>query len=127
MEKKDPSSYVTSPKCNLNSGGSTRTRSSHCPTRHSSAMSGRSLRGGRRVTPGFGPRCSRKNKTPFAKLVVVEATETGAGASGRNGGFCSASLTHGFNNGMARFSDEMALIERLGRDNLNEIEATIER
>jgi glycine/D-amino acid oxidase-like deaminating enzyme len=58
---------------------------------------------------------------------VVEQYETGAGASGRNGGFCSASLTHGFANGMHRFASEMPVIERLGRENLNEIEATIRR
>ena len=68
-----------------------------------------------------------KERDPDRVVVVVEQYETGAGASGRNGGFCSASLTHGFANGMARFSHEMASIERLGRENLNEIEDTIRR
>ncbi len=68
-----------------------------------------------------------KERDPQRNVVVVEQYETGAGASGRNGGFCSASLTHGFSNGMRRFRDEMPLIERLGRENLAEIEATIER
>lgn len=68
-----------------------------------------------------------KERDPERVVVVVEQYETGAGASGRNGGFCSASLTHGFANGMARFPHEMAIIERLGRENLNEIEETIGR
>ena len=53
--------------------------------------------------------------------------ETGNGASGRNGGFCNASLTHGFVNGYTRFPDEMAVIEKLGRENLDAMEETIKR
>jgi len=68
-----------------------------------------------------------KERDPSRDVVLVEQRETGAGASGRNGGFCSASLTHGFGNGMARFPKEMATIERLGRQNLDAIEATVER
>jgi glycine/D-amino acid oxidase-like deaminating enzyme len=59
------------------------------------------------------------------EVVLLERRETGAGASGRNGGFCSYSLTHGFMNGYSRFKDEMEIIERLGRENLDAIEATI--
>ena len=66
-----------------------------------------------------------KERDPHREVVVVEQYETGAGASGRNGGFCSASLTHGFTNGMNRFPREMPVIERLARENLDEIEATI--
>ncbi len=68
-----------------------------------------------------------KERDPERTVVVVEQYETGAGASGRNGGFCSSSLTHGFANGMARFAHEMATIERLGRENLDQIEETIRR
>ncbi len=68
-----------------------------------------------------------KERDPHREVVVVEQFETGAGASGRNGGFCSASLTHGFANGARRFPREMDVIERLGRENLDEIEATIAR
>jgi glycine/D-amino acid oxidase-like deaminating enzyme len=68
-----------------------------------------------------------KERDPDREVVVVEQYETGAGASGRNGGFCSASLTHGFGNGMNRFAGEMPEIERLGRENLDEIEDTIRR
>jgi glycine/D-amino acid oxidase-like deaminating enzyme len=68
-----------------------------------------------------------KERDPDREVVVVEQFETGAGASGRNGGFCSASLTHGYLNGVRRFPDEIELIQRLGRENLDEIEATIRR
>lgn len=68
-----------------------------------------------------------KERQPGREVIVLEQYETGAGASGRNGGFCSASLTHGFRNGQRRWPDEMAVIERLGRENLDEIEATIRR
>ena len=66
-----------------------------------------------------------KEANPEREVIVVEQRETGAGASGRNGGFCSYSLTHGFMNGYSRFKDEMAIIERLGREILDAIEATI--
>ena len=66
-----------------------------------------------------------KERNPDREVIIIEQRETGAGASGRNGGFCSASLTHGFVNGYSRFREEMEIIERLGRENLDAIEATI--
>ncbi|MEI8126638.1 MAG: FAD-dependent oxidoreductase [Actinomycetota bacterium] len=66
-----------------------------------------------------------KERHPQRRVVIVEQLETGAGASGRNGGFCSASLTHGFRNGRRRFPTEIAALERMGRENLDAIEATI--
>ncbi|HEV2426878.1 MAG TPA: FAD-dependent oxidoreductase [Acidimicrobiales bacterium] len=68
-----------------------------------------------------------KERDPGREVVVLECTETGAGASGRNGGFCSTSLTHGFRNGQRRWPDEMSVIERLGRENLDGIEETLRR
>jgi glycine/D-amino acid oxidase-like deaminating enzyme len=68
-----------------------------------------------------------KEANPERSVIIIEQLETGAGASGRNGGFCSYSLTHGFMNGYSRFKDEMAIIERLGRENLEGIEATIKK
>lgn len=66
-------------------------------------------------------------RDPDAKVVVVEAQRVGWAASGRNGGFCESSLTHGHENGMARWPGEMPLIERLGLENLDAIEATATR
>jgi len=68
-----------------------------------------------------------KERNPERSVVIIEQRETGSGASGRNGGFCNSSLTHGFTNGMARFPDEMETIERLGRENFDAIEATIKK
>jgi glycine/D-amino acid oxidase-like deaminating enzyme len=68
-----------------------------------------------------------KERNPQRGVIIVEQRETGAGASGRNGGFCNSSLTHGFINGYRRFRHEMEIIERLGRENLDAIEETIKR
>ena len=68
-----------------------------------------------------------KERDPKREVVIIEMGETGNGASGRNGGFCNGSLTHGFVNGNNRFADEMAIIERLGRQNLDAIEETIKK
>lgn len=58
-------------------------------------------------------------------VVLLEATRCGDAASGRNGGFCSASLTHGFDNGLARWPEELAELDRLGAENLDGIERTV--
>ncbi|MBB5116661.1 FAD-dependent oxidoreductase [Streptomyces eurocidicus] len=68
-----------------------------------------------------------KERDPARDVVLIEAQETGWAASGRNGGFCSASLTHGWANGQSRWPQELATLERLGRRNLDEIEATVAR
>ncbi|MEA2126931.1 MAG: hypothetical protein QOI80_3713 [Solirubrobacteraceae bacterium] len=54
---------------------------------------------------------------PGRDVVLLEAEVAGFGGSGRNGGFCDASLTHGLANGLARFPDDMPVLERLGREN----------
>ncbi len=58
-------------------------------------------------------------------MAILEARTVGWAASGRNGGFCSASLTHGLGNGLERFPAEMPLLEKLGEQNLREIGDTI--
>jgi glycine/D-amino acid oxidase-like deaminating enzyme len=61
------------------------------------------------------------------RVVLLEGERLAFGASGRNGGFCSASLTHGIANGLARWPDELTTLERLGRENLAGIQETIAR
>jgi len=62
---------------------------------------------------------------PQREVVVLEAERLGWAATGRNGGFCAASLTHGVGNGLARWPGEMPLLQLLGAANLDAIEATI--
>jgi glycine/D-amino acid oxidase-like deaminating enzyme len=62
-----------------------------------------------------------KRREPERSVVLVEAETVGWAASGRNGGFCEASLTHGPANGLDRFPDEFELLEQLGRRNLSEL------
>jgi glycine/D-amino acid oxidase-like deaminating enzyme len=66
-----------------------------------------------------------KERDPSRDVVLLEARTVGHAASGRNGGFCSASLTHGIGNGLERFPQEMPLLEKLGEQNLREIGETI--
>ena len=56
-----------------------------------------------------------KEDDPGREVVVLEAEEVGWAASGRNGGFCAASLTHGFFNGLARFPHELSTLVRLAK------------
>jgi len=68
-----------------------------------------------------------KEDDPGREVVLLEARQVAWAGTGRNGGFCSASLTHGLANGQDRFPRELARLEGLGRRNLDEIEETIAR
>ena len=61
------------------------------------------------------------------RVVLLEGERIAFGASGRNGGFCAASLTHGIGNGLARWPDEIDALELMGRENLGEMRATVAR
>jgi glycine/D-amino acid oxidase-like deaminating enzyme len=63
---------------------------------------------------------------PERSVVLLEGERIAFGASGRNGGFCDSSLTHGLANGLSRFPEEMERLEELGRDNLAGIVAAID-
>ena len=58
---------------------------------------------------------------------MLEAETCGFGASTRNGGFADVSLTHGVLNGLAHWPDDFDTLERLGRDNLDNLLATVDR
>ncbi|MFD8583615.1 NAD(P)/FAD-dependent oxidoreductase [Streptomyces californicus] len=68
-----------------------------------------------------------KERDPDRDVVLIEGHEVGWAASGRNGGFCAASLTHGLANGVERWPDEIAKLEELGERNLDAIEAAVAR
>ncbi|GBC86306.1 Gamma-glutamylputrescine oxidoreductase [bacterium HR12] len=58
-----------------------------------------------------------RERDPGRAVVVVEGGRVGWGASGRNGGFVASSLTHGLDNGLRRFPDEIEELERQGLEN----------
>lgn len=68
-----------------------------------------------------------REENPNREVVLLEAGEVAIGASGRNGGFMDASLTHGFLNGLSRWPREIATLHALGLKNLDEIETTLVR
>ena len=62
-----------------------------------------------------------KASDPSADVVLLEGSEIAFGASGRNGGFFSESLSHGVAHGLALWPDELPTLLRLGRENIQEI------
>jgi glycine/D-amino acid oxidase-like deaminating enzyme len=66
-----------------------------------------------------------KEQDPAADVVVLEAGAVGGQASGRNGGICMASLTHGFSQGQELFPAEHARLIELGDENLAAIESAV--
>jgi glycine/D-amino acid oxidase-like deaminating enzyme len=68
-----------------------------------------------------------KEADPDRDVVLLEARRIAGAGTGRNGGFCAASLTHGIGNGLDRFPAELAQLDRLGRANLDQIEEAIAR
>ncbi len=70
---------------------------------------------------GLWAALAAKQNDPGRDVVLLEATRCGNGASGRNGGFLEASLTHGVANGLTRFPDEMDTLERLADENFTQL------
>lgn len=68
-----------------------------------------------------------KERNPGTDIVLLEAGWMASEASGRNGGFCEASLVHGESNGEQHLPRENARLTELGRENLAGLIETIER
>ncbi len=68
-----------------------------------------------------------KQQQPDRDIVMVDACRVGWAASGRNGGFCDASITHGDANGRDRFPDEFDTLKRLGDENLDGLLADLDK
>ncbi|NRQ49998.1 NAD(P)/FAD-dependent oxidoreductase [Aeromicrobium stalagmiti] len=66
-----------------------------------------------------------QRRDPSARIVLLEAETIGWAASGRNGGFAEASLTHGEDNGRSRWPDEYDTLEQMGLDNLDALERDV--
>ncbi|WP_430593447.1 NAD(P)/FAD-dependent oxidoreductase [Humidisolicoccus flavus] len=60
-----------------------------------------------------------KRLDPGARVILIDAVRVGWAASGRNGGFVDASLTHGRDNGERRWPAEIDRLDELGMENLN--------
>ena len=68
-----------------------------------------------------------KEDNPSLDVIVLDQGRVGDGASGRNGGFVSHSLTHGLHQGVALWPDEVPVLEDMGRANLAGWQATLNR
>ena len=66
-------------------------------------------------------------RNPGRRIVLIEANRIGWAASGRNGGFVDASLTHGAENGKSRWPNEIDTLDAMGLENLDGMQADIER
>jgi glycine/D-amino acid oxidase-like deaminating enzyme len=66
-------------------------------------------------------------RDPGRRIVLIEANRVGWAASGRNGGFVDASLTHGAENGKSRWPNEIDTLNALGLQNLDGMQDDIER
>ncbi|MBS1836567.1 MAG: FAD-dependent oxidoreductase [Actinobacteria bacterium] len=64
---------------------------------------------------------------PSRSVMVVESDRVAGQASGRNGGFVSASLTHGLANGLARFGRDIDATLAAGRANFDGFLDDVER
>ncbi|MDY6995850.1 MAG: FAD-dependent oxidoreductase [Actinomycetota bacterium] len=62
---------------------------------------------------------------PDRRILLVEADRIGWAASGRNGGFVEASLTHGEANGKSRWPEDFDTLTEMGLANLDGMEAEI--
>jgi glycine/D-amino acid oxidase-like deaminating enzyme len=67
-----------------------------------------------------------RRRFPDWSVVLLEGQRIAEGASGRNGGFVAASLTHGLGNGLARWPDDLPELVRQGQSNLEDIVGVIE-
>ncbi len=68
-----------------------------------------------------------KEKNPALDIILIEASEIGDGASGRNGGFLSHKLAHGEMNAEYHFPGESEKLAKLGQQNLRELIETLDR
>jgi glycine/D-amino acid oxidase-like deaminating enzyme len=68
-----------------------------------------------------------KERDPARDVVLLEGRQIAWAASGRNGGFFEASLTHGEENGERHFAAELDAIRALAEENFEEFKETLLR
>jgi glycine/D-amino acid oxidase-like deaminating enzyme len=67
-----------------------------------------------------------RQRRPTLNIAIIEARHCGGEASGRNGGFCAPSISHGVSNALKRWPQEAERLIRLGRQNLDELAADLQ-
>ena len=77
------------------------------------------------VGGGFTGLWAALHAAPDEEVVLLEGDRCGWGASGRNGGFAEASLTHGLENGLSRWPEEIEELERIGAENFAAMRETL--
>ena len=60
-----------------------------------------------------------RERHPDATIVLLDAKRCGQDASGRNGGFCAPSISHGVSNALDRHASEAETLIRLGQENFD--------
>ncbi|GAA2128295.1 FAD-dependent oxidoreductase [Nocardioides bigeumensis] len=67
-----------------------------------------------------------KRRDPARDVVLLDAEHVGFGATGRNGGFISDSVTHGLAHGLALWPDDLPALLQAGRRNLAALAADLD-
>lgn len=68
-----------------------------------------------------------KEENPSLDVVVLDRGRVGDGASGRNGGFVSPSLTHGLHQGVSTWPEEIPLLQRMAAENAAGLRESLDR
>jgi len=68
-----------------------------------------------------------REQNPERRVVLIEAKSVANGASGRPAAIMSTSVMHGIDNTERIFPDDVAELERLGRENMDGFRDTLER
>lgn len=89
-----------------------------CPTTTSDTSCDLAIVGG--GFTGLWSALKARERDPDAEIVIIEAKRCGQDASGRSGGFCAPSISHGVSNALTRHPDEAETLIRLGQENLDE-------
>ncbi len=68
-----------------------------------------------------------KEQNPSRDVMLIEARQIGNGASARPAAIMSTSVMHGIHNTERNFPDDVEALEELGRENMDEFRAALER
>ncbi|MAY61156.1 MAG: FAD-dependent oxidoreductase [Rhizobiales bacterium] len=95
-----------------------------CPTMSADVTCDLAIVGG--GFTGLWSALKARERSPGARIVVLEGGTCGQAASGRTGGFCAPSISHGVGNALDRHPREAGTLIRLGRENLVEYQRDLE-